>query len=134
MTEITPDEIDDIVKSMQSEKKPQQQNLPFPPLDTPSKVSKVHFSSLANEKPQLKHRSLSDKEWAEWQKLKVKITADFGSTFLNLEQIAALEKDTVIPLDQKVEEPVDIYVDGKKVGRGEIVVVDGHFAIKILKI
>jgi len=37
----------------------------------------------------------------------------------------------VIELDKLASEPVDIYVNNKKIAEGEVVVIDKHFGIRI---
>ena len=57
-----------------------------------------------------------------------------GSTTLTLGEILNLGPGSVVELDNLVEEPVDIKVNGKLVARGEIVVVEEKFGVKITDI
>jgi flagellar motor switch protein FliN/FliY len=57
-----------------------------------------------------------------------------GSTTLTLEEILNLGPGSVVELDNLVEEPVDIKVNGKLVAKGEIVVVEEKFGVKITDI
>ena len=57
-----------------------------------------------------------------------------GSTTLTLEEILNLGPGSVVELDNLVEEPVDIKVNGKLVAKGEIVVVEERFGVKITDI
>jgi flagellar motor switch protein FliN/FliY len=57
-----------------------------------------------------------------------------GSTTLTLGEILNLGPGSVVELDNLVEEPVDIKVNGKLVARGEIVVVEERFGVKITDI
>ncbi len=54
-----------------------------------------------------------------------------GSTTLTLGEILNLGPGSVVELDNLVEEPVDIKVNGKLVAKGEIVVVEDKFGVKI---
>ena len=47
-----------------------------------------------------------------------------GSTRMRLSDIARLTKDSIISLDRNIDEPVDVYVNGKRIARGELVLVD----------
>ncbi|WP_448583221.1 flagellar motor switch protein FliN [Thermocrinis sp.] len=57
-----------------------------------------------------------------------------GSTTLTLGEILNLGPGSVVELDNSVEEPVDIKVNGKLVAKGEIVVVEDKFGVKITDI
>ena len=57
-----------------------------------------------------------------------------GSTTLTLQEILNLGPGSVVELDNLVEEPVDIKVNGKLVAKGEIVVVEERFGVKITDI
>jgi len=57
-----------------------------------------------------------------------------GSTTLTLEEVLNLGPGSVVELDNLVEEPVDIKVNGKLVAKGEIVVVEEKFGVKITDI
>jgi flagellar motor switch protein FliN/FliY len=57
-----------------------------------------------------------------------------GSTTLTLGEILNLGPGSVVELDNLVEEPVDIKVNGKLVAKGEIVVVEEKFGVKITDI
>jgi flagellar motor switch protein FliN len=50
-----------------------------------------------------------------------------GSTTLTLGEVLNLGPGSVVELDNLVEEPVDIKVNGKLVAKGEIVVVEERF-------
>jgi flagellar motor switch protein FliN len=57
-----------------------------------------------------------------------------GSTTLTLGEILNLCPGSVVELDNLVEEPVDIKVNGKLVAKGELVVVEEKFGVKITDI
>lgn len=64
--------------------------------------------------------------------IRVRITVEVGSTSMTLAELAALEPGSIIALDRKVGEPLDICANGSLVARGEIVSVDGRYGIRIL--
>jgi flagellar motor switch protein FliN/FliY len=57
-----------------------------------------------------------------------------GSTTLTLEEVLNLGPGSVVELDNLVGESVDIKVNGKLVAKGEIVVVEERFGVKITDI
>jgi len=45
-----------------------------------------------------------------------------------------LKLGKIIELDREVQEPVDIYANGKLIAKGEVVVLDEHFGVRITEI
>ncbi len=64
----------------------------------------------------------------------VRVSAEVGRTHLPLERVLDLGPGSVIELDKKSEEPVDVCVNGHLVARGEVVVVDDCYGIRITQI
>lgn len=56
--------------------------------------------------------------------LPVVIKVVLGSAKMPLASVAKLAKGSVVKLDKKVGEPVDILVNGRLIARGEVVVLD----------
>jgi flagellar motor switch protein FliN/FliY len=51
-----------------------------------------------------------------------------------LHDILDLNAGSVIELDQHVRDPVQLLVGGKIIARGEVVVVDGNYALRVKEI
>lgn len=133
MKEFTPDEIEGIMKAM-SQKTPTKEETTKVPLRPPGaykKLAKVSFSPLDREKlRQLKE--LSEQEKTSLGTLNAHIEVVFGKTKLSLKELASIEKGTLVHLDELCDDLVDIYVNGIKIGRGEVVAVDDHYGVKIV--
>jgi flagellar motor switch protein FliN len=132
MSDFTPEEIEGIVKAMSQsseiEEKPQ---IPLRPLGTFTTLSKLSFAPFDEEKPR-PIQELTEKELGKWKDLKVTLEVIFASSKMTLQQLASLEEGHLLTFDQLAEEPVDIYVNDKRIAKGEIVLVDGNFGVKIL--
>ncbi|MCL5030700.1 MAG: flagellar motor switch protein FliN [Bacteroidetes bacterium] len=63
--------------------------------------------------------------------LQLNVYIELGRTQMQIKEILELERGYVIELDKLASEPVDIYVNNKKVAEGEVVVIDKHFGIRI---
>ena len=50
---------------------------------------------------------------------------------MSIQEVLQLGKGSVIELSKLAGEPVDIYVNQKQLAKGEVVVVDENFAIRI---
>ncbi len=57
-----------------------------------------------------------------------------GSTVLTLGELLQLDSGSIVELDQNVETPVDIKVNGKLVAKGEIVIIEDKFGVRIIDI
>ena len=62
------------------------------------------------------------------------LTLRFGSRSLPLGEILDLTPGTVIELDRQVQDPVDILLDGRVVARGEVVVMDGNYGLRVTEV
>ena len=65
------------------------------------------------------------------QDLSLNLYIELGRTKMKIKDILELERGYVIELDKMASEPVDIYVNNKKIAEGEVVVIDKHFGIRI---
>ena len=61
-------------------------------------------------------------------------TLQFGSRELPLREVLEIGPGDVIELDRHVSEPVDLVVGDRIVARGEVIVVNGNFALKIVEV
>ena len=61
-------------------------------------------------------------------------TLQFGSLELPLKEVLALSLGDVLELDRHVNEPVDLVVGDRIVARGEVVVVEGNFALLVTEV
>lgn len=128
MREFTQDEIESIVKTMQSSSLDQiDQKIPLRPPGSYGPIAKVEFAALTEELSAPIH----ERERGRFENLKVHLEVIYGSTTLSLKQLSELQTGSVLHLDNEIKNTVDILANGKKVAQGEIVTLDGHFGIKI---
>ena len=64
----------------------------------------------------------------------VRLSVEVGAASLRLADVLALEEGGVIELDRQADEPLDIKVNGTLIARGEIVVTDGRFGVRLVEI
>lgn len=62
------------------------------------------------------------------------VTVELGRCRLSIAEVLKLDVGSVVELDRLVSEPVDILVQGVLLARGEVVVVDDRFAVRIKEI
>lgn len=66
--------------------------------------------------------------------VKVLVTAELGRRQMLIGDVLKLGAGSVVQLDRSVSEPVDLVVQGVCLARGEVVVVEDRFAIRIKEI
>ncbi len=64
----------------------------------------------------------------------IPISAEVGRTEMTLDEILSLGPGSIVPLDKRAEEPVDLRVNGKLVARGEVVLVDDVYGLRVTQI
>jgi flagellar motor switch protein FliN/FliY len=61
----------------------------------------------------------------------VGVTVQLGSCQVSMRDVLQLNSGTVLELDKLADSPVDVLVNDRLVARGEVVVVENRFGIKI---
>ncbi|GHS97234.1 flagellar motor switch protein FliN [Synergistales bacterium] len=64
----------------------------------------------------------------------VRVTVELGKTRKNVSDILALTTGSVIELDKMAGEAVDVLVNGKLIAKGEVVVIDENFGVRITEV
>ena len=62
------------------------------------------------------------------------VTLRFGQRQLTLREVLDLTAGSVVELDRQVEEPVELLLDGKVIARGEAVVIDGNYGLRVTEV
>ncbi|MDB6023252.1 MAG: fliN [Pedosphaera sp.] len=66
--------------------------------------------------------------------VRVKLTAELGACQLAMRDVLQLNTGSVVKLDRLSSAPVDLYVNHKRIARGEVVVVDDAYGIRITEL
>lgn len=64
----------------------------------------------------------------------VRLTAVVGELELSIEQLFALKSGSVLTLEQTLEAPVLLHVNGKAVAQAELLAVDDCFGVRITRV
>jgi len=59
---------------------------------------------------------------------------ELGRTHMPLEEVLKLRKGSVVPLDKLAGDPVDIYVNGRLIARGEVLVLNDNFCVRVAEL
>ena len=108
-------------------------NQDFSDMDRP--LEDGQFSGGTADFPQFDESSrrlpVSDDKIEFLKDLHLNIFIELGRTKMQIKDILELERGYVIELDKLASEPVDVFVNNKKIAEGEVVVIDKHFGIRI---
>jgi flagellar motor switch protein FliN/FliY len=64
----------------------------------------------------------------------LQVTVELGRTKMLIKDILELGKGSLVELEKFAGEPVDVLVNGKIIAKGEVVVIDENFGVKIVDI
>lgn len=93
---------------------------------TPTKFDPQAFDKTAKEEPPRGIDLLSDVN------LNVKI--ELGRTRMLVEDVLKLGEGAVVELDKLAGDPVDVYVNERHIARGEVLVLNDNFCVRINEI
>lgn len=95
----------------------------------PVNVKNIEFESFDNDDNSMYNESIE-----RIQDIPVEITVELGRTVKRISEILEYGPGTIIELDKLVGEPLEIYANGKFIARGEVVVIDENFGIRVTDI
>lgn len=64
----------------------------------------------------------------------LQVRVELGRTRMLVEDVLRLGPDSVVELDKSAGDPIDIYVNGRHVARGEVLVLNENFCIRVSEI
>ena len=62
------------------------------------------------------------------------VTLRFGQRHLTLREVLALTTGSLVELDRQVEEPVELVLGERLIARGEVVIVDGNYGLRVTEV
>lgn len=102
---------------------------PAPARSTPYTVQPVQFSSL-----QAREIESMPQNIGLIMDVPLDVSVELGKARKTIKDILELQQGSIIQLDKMAGEPVDLVVNGKLVARGEVVVIDENYGIRITAI
>ena len=66
--------------------------------------------------------------------VELNVTLRFGQRLLTLREVLDLTTGSVVELDRQIDEPVELLLDGKVIARGEAVVIDGNYGLRVTEV
>ncbi|MDR2705114.1 MAG: flagellar motor switch protein FliN [Planctomycetaceae bacterium] len=99
------------------------------PMDLPTEVIEFQFPEFGGTVPSTEHATLDQISEVE---LDVKI--ELGRTNMYLEDVLKLRKGSVVPLDKMAGDAVDIFINGRLLARGEVLVMNENFCVRVAEL
>lgn len=101
-----------------------------PPMGAPVNVQQAQFTTFSNDinpmQPQENIELIKD--------VPLEVTVELGRTRKSINDILDFSPGTIIELDKIAGEPIDVLVNGKNVAKGEVVVIDESFGVRVTEI
>ena len=96
------------------------------------KVQPVQFKSFEEENAVAEKQKVENIDIV--MDIPLEVTVELGRTRKIIKDILNFNNGTVIELDKLAGDPVDIYVNEKKIAKGEVVIIDDSFGVRITDI
>jgi len=64
----------------------------------------------------------------------VKVVVELGKANVELGELLRMGMGSILELEKPADEPLDVHINGKLIGRGEVVVVNNRFGIKLTEV
>ena len=80
------------------------------------------------------HAAVSAEELARLHDVSVELAVEVGRTRMTIREALALGPGSIVTLNRLAGEPVDLLVNGKPIARGEVVVIDEEFGLRVTEV
>jgi len=99
-------------------------------MDAKDDAAPVRGAAAAEQKPE----PLLSIDSALLRNVQVRVEARLGDREMTIDELMALKPGAAVALDRQLNEPIDLYLNGMIVARGEIVAVDDLFGVRIVEV
>ena len=99
------------------------------PAALPPGVQPFEFKDLAGATPANESASLD-----LLRDVQLDLKIELGRTNMQLEDVLRLKQGAVVTLDKLAGDPVDIYANGRLIARGEVLVLNDNFCVRVAEL
>jgi flagellar motor switch protein FliN/FliY len=100
-----------------------------PPAALPPGMKPFEFRSLSGTPTSTQAASLD-----LLRDVQLDLKIELGRTHMQLEEVLQLKKGAVVTLDKLAGDPVDIFVNGRLIARGEVLVLNDSFCVRVAEL
>ncbi len=73
----------------------------------------------------------SPTDLSQLQNMDVRVSVEWGRTRITLEEARTLGPEAILKVDSEVDDPVEVRVNGKLIGRGKMVLVGDSYGVQM---
>ena len=99
------------------------------PISLPSEVIEFQFPEFGGTVPSTEHATLD-----QISEVDLDVKVELGRTYMYIEDVLRLRRGSVVSLDKMAGETVDIYINGRLLAKGEVLVMNENFCIRIAEL
>ena len=99
------------------------------PMSLPTEVIEFQFPEFGGTVPSAEHATLD-----QISEVDLDVKVELGRTYMYIEDVLRLRRGSVVPLDKMAGETVDIYINGRLLAKGEVLVMNENFCIRIAEL
>ncbi len=93
-----------------------------------SEAKKLDFTPEDSELDKIESRL------ARLADVKLALSVELGQQLISVDELLQFDKGTIVDLNKRSDEPLNIYANGSLIALGEITTENGNFGIRIIKI
>lgn len=99
------------------------------PMNLPTEVIEFQFPEFGGTVPSTEHATLD-----QISEVDLDVKVELGRTYMYIEDVLKLRRGSVVPLDKMAGETVDIYINGRLLARGEVLVMNENFCVRVAEL
>ncbi len=104
-------------------------SLDDPPAALPAGMKQFEFRNLTGQSVSADIATLD-----LLRDVQLDLKIELGRTYMQLEEVLQLKKGAVVALDKLAGDPVDIFVNGRLIARGEVLVLNDNFCVRVAEL
>ena len=109
---------------MLNDDQPQEENaVTVTPVDIPDLTPK---NSAVSPPPQRSVEFIKD--------IPITVSVELGRVRMSIEEVLHLNPGSLVTLKRQINEPIDLYINDRMIGHGEIVAVDEFFGVRVTEL
>ena len=99
------------------------------PMSLPSEVIEFQFPEFGGTVPSTEHATLD-----QISEVDLDVKVELGRTYMYIEDVLRLRRGSVVPLDKMAGETVDIFINGRLLAKGEVLVMNENFCVRVAEL
>ena len=97
-------------------------------------MTDLEFAPLPDDAPSAALAPALGSDLTRLTDVTVELTVEVGRTRMSLGEAMSLGPGSVVTLDRLADKPVDLLINGRPIARGEVVVIDEEFGLRITEV